>query len=84
MSAPIARSPQQLGRIIQQFRRGRNLNQTELARLSGQRQEMISKIETGQSGVRIATVCEVLAALDLEMTIAPRTKSSADDIESIF
>jgi HTH-type transcriptional regulator/antitoxin HipB len=82
--SPIARSPQQLGHLIQQFRRQRNLTQTELARLAGQRQEMVSKIETGQGGVKLSTVCDILAALDLEMTIGPRSKSSSMDIEDIF
>lgn len=84
MSPAIARSPRQVGRLIQRFRHERGLNQTELAQLAGLRQEMISKIETGQSGVKLSTVCDVFAALDLEMTIAPRTKSSSTDIEDIF
>jgi len=84
LSAFIARSPQQVGRLIQRFRRERGLNQTELGQLAGLRQEMISKIETGQSGVKLSTVCDVLAALGLEMTIASRTKSSSVDIENIF
>ena len=84
MPPSIARSPQQVGRLIQGFRHERGLNQTQLAQLAGLRQEMISKIETGQSGVKLSTVCELLAALDLEMTIAPRSKSSTDDIEDIF
>jgi HTH-type transcriptional regulator/antitoxin HipB len=80
----IARSPQQLGRLIQRFRTERGLNQTQLAELAGLRQEMISKIETGQGGVRFSTICDVLAALDLELNIAKRTKSSSADIEDIF
>ncbi len=80
----LARSPQQIGRAIQRFRRQRGLNQTELADLSGLRQEMISKIETGQGGVKLATIFDVLAALNLEMTIAPRSRSSATDVEDIF
>lgn len=84
MSPPLVRSPQQLGHVIQRFRRQRALTQTELARLAGQRQEMISKIETGQSGIKFSTVCDVLAALGLEMTVEPRSKSSSADIEDIF
>jgi HTH-type transcriptional regulator/antitoxin HipB len=84
MSPAIARSPQQVGRIIQRFRHDRGLNQTQLAQLAGLRQEMISKIETGQKGVKLSTLCDLLAALDLEIAIAPRTKSSPADIEDIF
>lgn len=80
----IARSPQQLGHLIQQVRRRRNLTQTDLAQLAGQRQEMISKIETGHGGVKLSTVCDVLAALDLEIVLGPRSKSSSSDIADIF
>lgn len=84
MSPSLARSPQQIGRAIQRARHARGITQTELAQLAGLRQEMISKIETGQGGIRLATVCDVLAALDLELTIATRSKSSPADIEDIF
>jgi HTH-type transcriptional regulator / antitoxin HipB len=75
VSSAFARSAQQVGRLIQRSRQERGLNQTELAQLAGLRQEMISKL---------STVCDVLAALGLEMTIAPRTRSSSADIEDIF
>ena len=45
---------------------------------------MVSKIEAGQPGSRVASIFDLLAALDLEMTLAPRTKSSSADIEDIF
>jgi HTH-type transcriptional regulator/antitoxin HipB len=84
MPSAIARSTKQLGRLIQTFRHQRGLNQTQLAALAGLRQEMISKIETGHDGVRLGAVYDLLAALDLEMTLTPRTKSSSADIEDIF
>jgi HTH-type transcriptional regulator / antitoxin HipB len=84
MSVAIARSPHQAGRLIQRFRQEKGLNQTELAKLAGQRQEMISKIETGQGGVKLSTLFDVLAALGLEITLEPRSQSSSADIEDIF
>ena len=84
MSLAIARSSRQVGRLIQRFRREKGLNQTQLAQLAGQRQEMISKIETGQGGVKLTTLFDVLAALGLEMTLEPRSQSSSADIENIF
>jgi len=84
MSLAIARSSRQVGRLIQRFRQEKGLNQTQLAQLAGQRQEMISKIETGQGGVKLATLFDVLAALGLEMTLEPRSQSSSADIEDIF
>jgi HTH-type transcriptional regulator/antitoxin HipB len=80
----LARSTKQLGRLIQQFRKARGWSQTDLAHQAGLRQEMVSKIEAGQPGSRVASIFDLLAALDLEMTLAPRTKSSAADIEDIF
>ncbi|MBA4794668.1 MAG: helix-turn-helix transcriptional regulator [Phenylobacterium sp.] len=84
MSLAIARSSRQVGRLIQRFRQEKGLNQTQLAQLTGQRQEMISKIETGQGGVKLTTLFDVLAALGLEMTLEPRSQSSSADIENIF
>ncbi|OHB38821.1 MAG: hypothetical protein A2882_08985 [Phenylobacterium sp. RIFCSPHIGHO2_01_FULL_70_10] len=84
MSLAIARSSRQVGRLIQRFRLEKGLNQTQLAQLAGQRQEMISKIETGQGGVKLTTLFDVLAALGLEMTLEPRSQSSSADIENIF
>ncbi|MFN3573994.1 MAG: helix-turn-helix domain-containing protein [Phenylobacterium sp.] len=84
MSLAIARSSRQVGRLIQRFRQEKGLNQTQLAQLAGQRQEMISKIETGQGGVKLTTLFDVLAALGLEMTLEPRSQSSSADIENIF
>ena len=84
MSLAIARSSRQVGRLIQRFRQEKGLNQTQLAQLAGHRQEMISKIETGQGGVKLTTLFDVLAALGLEMTLEPRSQSSSADIEDIF
>jgi HTH-type transcriptional regulator/antitoxin HipB len=84
MSLAIARSSHQVGRLIQRFRQQKGLTQTQLAQLAGQRQEMISKIETGQGGVKLTTLFDVIAALGLEMTLEPRSQSSSTDIEDIF
>jgi HTH-type transcriptional regulator/antitoxin HipB len=84
MPLTIARSSGQVGRLIQRFRLEQGLTQTQLAQLAGQRQEMISKIETGQGGVKLSTLFDVLAALGLEITLEPRSQSSTADIEDIF
>jgi HTH-type transcriptional regulator/antitoxin HipB len=76
----LARSAGQLGHIIRRRRKALGLTQTDLAGLSGIRQELISRIETGHDGARLGTINSLLAALDLEMTVGPRSKSSAADI----
>ena len=80
----IARTPKQIGAIIQRQRRLKKLTQLDLAQRTGLRQEKISTIEAGRPGTRIDTICTLLAALDLDITITLRSKGSPKDIEAIF
>lgn len=80
----IARTPDQLGAIIRRRRRAARRTQAELGSIAGLRQETISKIETGQGATRIDTLCDLLAALDLELVVQPRSRAGAGDIEDIF
>lgn len=80
----IARSPKQVGAILQNSRTQSGLTQAQLADLAGLRQATISTLEGGYAEVRLQTIFDVLAALDLEMAIRPRSKSSASDIDAIF
>jgi len=82
--AHIARSPKQLGAAIQRVRKQKGMSQTELARLAGLRQELVSKIETGQEGTRLSSIYALFAALNLEMVIDQRSGKSVPDIEDIF
>ncbi|MEV4932574.1 MULTISPECIES: helix-turn-helix domain-containing protein [unclassified Sphingobium] len=82
--AHIARSPKQLGAAIQRVRKQKGMSQTELARLAGLRQELVSKIETGQEGTRLSSIYALFAALGLEMVIDQRSGKSVPDIEDIF
>jgi HTH-type transcriptional regulator/antitoxin HipB len=65
----------QLGNSIRQRRRELSLTQEQLAAKAGMRQRTISDIERS-AAARFDTVLRVLAALDLELVIRPRTKSS--------
>jgi HTH-type transcriptional regulator/antitoxin HipB len=78
-----ARTPKQIGEILQRIRRSSDLTQAELGEKSGLWQETISKVERGVGGTLI-TFCDILAALDLELMIIPRRKSSSKEIEDIF
>ncbi|MDN5883006.1 MAG: helix-turn-helix domain-containing protein [Nitrosospira sp.] len=80
----LARNPKQIGNIVQRARKKRAFNQTELGMKAGLRQETISLIETGNPAAKLDTILAVLAALDLEFTIVPRSKSRPSDIEEIF
>lgn len=80
----IARSPRQLGNIIQRARKQRGLTQTELAQLSGLRQEMISRIETGHEGTKLSSLYALFAALDLDLLVDTRSGKASKEIEDIF
>ena len=80
----LARTPKQIGNMIQRARKVRGWNQTQLGEKAGLRQETISLIETGNPAAKLETILTVLAALDLEFRIAPRSKGQQADIEDIF
>jgi HTH-type transcriptional regulator/antitoxin HipB len=70
--------------MIRRTRKKRGQSQTELADSAGFRQETISLIETGNPAAKLETILAVLAALDLEFRILPRSKGGGADIEDIF
>jgi len=78
-----ARTPKQIGSALRAARRAKGLTQTQLASRAGLRQELVSKIELGSPGTSISAICALLAALDLEFAVRPRSGSAAD-IEDIF
>ena len=80
----LARTPQQIGNLIRRARKRNDLSQTELAGHAGVRQETISLIETGNPAAKLQTILDVLAALNLEFRVSPRSKTTAADIEQIF
>lgn len=83
MSEDLARTPKQLGAVIQRQRRTRGLTQTELGERAGLRQATISQIERGENA-RLESLLAVLAALNLELTVRPRSRVEASDIEDVF
>ena len=80
----IARTTKDLGNVLRQARKARNLTQDDLAERAGIWQRTVSNIETSASGAKIDTIFDLLAALDLELHIVPRSKMTPDDLEDIF
>lgn len=80
----IARTTKDLGNVLRQARKARSLTQAELASRAGIWQRTVSNIETSASGAKVDTIFELLAALDLELHIVPRSKMSPGDLEDIF
>lgn len=79
-----ARTPAQLGALIQRARKSQPLTQAELGARIGRRQATISNLENGEPGTELGTLFDVLTALNLEITLTPRGAKSRPDIESIF
>ncbi len=80
----LARSAAQIGNVIRRARKQHRLSQQELGTKAGLRQETISLIENGQTDTGVGTLLAVLAALDLELQIAPRSKDWSEEMESHF
>ncbi|MBS3980594.1 MAG: helix-turn-helix domain-containing protein [Pseudotabrizicola sp.] len=80
----IARTTKDLGNVLRKARKARNLTQADLATLAGIWQRTVSNIETSASGAKVDTIFDLLAALDLELHIVPRSKMTPGDLEDIF
>ena len=80
----LARTPKQLGNQIRRARKNQGLSQAELGARTGLRQATISEIEAGRPGAKLESILKVLAILNLEIRIDPRSISSSTDIESLF
>ena len=80
----LARDTRHLGAILRRMRRHAGLTQDALGKKVHLRQATISKLETGEPNTRLGTLVTVLSALDLELVVRPRTKTSEADLEDIF
>lgn len=80
----LARTPKQIGNLVRRTRKKLGWSQTQLGHAAGLRQETVSLIETGNPATKLETILAVLAALDLEFRIVPRSKGQAAAIEDIF
>ncbi|MBS3800925.1 MAG: helix-turn-helix domain-containing protein [Thioalkalivibrio sp.] len=80
----LARTPGQIGTIIQRARKKRGWTQTQLAERAGLRQATISVIEIGEKPAKLDSILAVLAALDLEFRVSERSKGAGQDIEELF
>ena len=80
----LARTAKDIGHAIRETRKRKKLTQGELATMSGIWQETISKIENGVASTKLETIFDLMAALDLELTVSNRSKGTADALEDIF
>ena len=80
----LARTPKQIGNLVRRARKQLGWSQSALGMWVGLRQETISLIENGNPATKLETILSVLAALDLEFRICPRSKGQSSDIEELF
>lgn len=70
----LARDARQIGNLIRNARKQQAMSQKDLGDRAGLRQETISLLENGNPAAKVETVLSVLAALNLELQVVPRTK----------
>ena len=62
-----------LGELIK-IRKEQGLSQSELAEKSGNKQQVISRIENKENSPALKTVCSLLNALDYEIQLVPKRR----------
>jgi HTH-type transcriptional regulator / antitoxin HipB len=70
----VIRTPQQLGPVLQGFRKTRRLTQARVGQAIGAPQGDISKLELDPSRTSLSRIFKLLSALDLELVLRPRDK----------
>ncbi|MDR0272652.1 MAG: helix-turn-helix domain-containing protein [Clostridiales bacterium] len=60
-----------LGDLIR-IRKQKGLSQVELAEKTGNKQQVISRIENKENSPTLKTICNILKALDYEIKLVPR------------
>ena len=78
------RSSKELGHALRRKRLKASMTQSDVAKRNGTKQNAVSRIENGDMGRTVSLIFKVLTVLDLEIVIRPRSKSSAEDIETLF
>jgi HTH-type transcriptional regulator/antitoxin HipB len=78
----LARDPKQLGNIIRRARKRLGFSQKQLGEKTAMRQATISLLETGNAALRLENLLTVLAALDLELQVTPRSKDWNKEMEN--
>jgi HTH-type transcriptional regulator/antitoxin HipB len=69
------KTPQQLGAVLQGFRKQRGLTQAQVARTGGLLQSAVSELELDSTTASLNRIFKLLAALDLELVVRSRGAS---------
>lgn len=71
-------STKMLANALRNERKKRKLSQSKTAETMGLKQSTVSEFENHPDGTRLETLFKLLAALDLELQIAPRNSDPQD------
>ena len=66
------KTPQQLGSVLQGYRRDRGLTQKDAGAKVGLAQNAVSQIEAAPGRVSLVRLFKLLAALELELVVRPQ------------
>jgi HTH-type transcriptional regulator / antitoxin HipB len=66
------KTPQQLGSVLQGYRREQGLTQRDVGAKVGLAQNAVSQIEAAPGRVSLIRLFKLLAALDLDLVVRPR------------
>jgi HTH-type transcriptional regulator/antitoxin HipB len=80
----VTRTQSQLGTYLRRVRKAKGLTQTDLSDRIRRRQATVSNLESHAGGATLDTLFAVLAALDLELVVRPRTKNASSDLADLF
>ena len=72
----LIKTPQQLGAVLEGYRKVRGLTQKDIGSKVGMAQNVVSLLERTPQRAGLARVFKLLAALDLELIVRPRGISS--------
>ncbi len=70
------KTPQQLGSVLEGYRRNLGLTQKDIGAKVGLAQSVVSLLEKHPQRAGLARAFKLLAALDLELVVRPRGKPS--------
>ena len=70
------KTPKQLGAVLRGYRTSQKLSQQDVGLRAALPQPIISNIESNSSRIALSRLLKVLAVLDLELVIRPKSKKN--------
>lgn len=84
MKPGLARGGPELGAALRRRRRALKLSQAQVAERAGVKQSTVSSAEAGGPGTKLQTLIDLMAVLELELVVQPRSSDKSTAIEDIF